>query len=48
MNTCEQCFIFKKAKLSKEPAACIWYINNVVCGNKSKKDCPYRKIKGEI
>ena len=44
MNACEQCFILKKAELSEEPAACIWYIDNVICGNKSVEDCPYRKV----
>ena len=42
--TCKDCNILKKAKLSKEPAACAWYIDNVVCGNKTAKDCPYRKV----
>ena len=45
MNACEQCFILKKAELSKEPAACVWYIDNVICGNKTVEDCPYRKEK---
>lgn len=44
MNTCEQCLVFKKAQLSKEPAACVWYIDNVVCGNKTVENCPYRKV----
>lgn len=45
MNTCEQCFIFEKVKLSKESVACVWYIDNVICGNKTVKDCPYKKVK---
>ena len=45
MNACEQCLIFKKAKPSKEPAACVQYIDNVICGNKTVEDCPYRKGK---
>lgn len=44
MNVCEQCFILKKAKLSKEPAVCVWYIDNVICGNKTIEDCPYRGV----
>ena len=42
--TCKDCNILKKAELSEEPAACVWYIDNVICGNKTVEDCPYRKV----
>ena len=38
MNKCETCKIYKKAR--RENGCCIWYMDNVVCGDKSAKDCP--------
>lgn len=42
----ETCKIYKKAV--KENACCVWYMDNVVCGNKDVKDCPvYKKAKSK-
>lgn len=38
---CETCEIHKKAV--KENGCCVWYMDNVVCGNKSVKNCPIYK-----
>ena len=36
---CETCEVMKRVKASNEPACCVWYIDNVVCGDKSVEDC---------
>lgn len=46
--SCKTCQVYSDAIASKEPAACKWYIDNVVCGDKSTKSCPhYKPAKGE-
>ena len=42
---CDTCVILKEADSSPEPAACIWYMDNVVLGNKTVDDCPLYKEK---
>lgn len=45
---CETCEIMKLIEASNEPACCIWYMDNVVCGDKSVEDCTaYQPPKGE-
>lgn len=39
MSKCSKCGIFIRAMASTEPACCKWYIDNVVCGDKSLEDC---------
>lgn len=36
---CETCEVMKRIKASNEPACCVWYIDNVICGDKSVEDC---------
>ena len=36
---CETCEVMKRIKASNEPACCVWYIDNVVCGDKSVENC---------
>lgn len=36
---CDNCKIHKDAENSKEPACCIWYMENVVCGDKAVEEC---------
>ena len=36
---CETCEVMKRIKASNKPACCVWYIDNVVCGDKSVEDC---------
>ena len=44
---CETCKVHAKILKSKTPACCVWYLENVVCGNKSTKSCPeYKPVKG--
>ena len=43
MSGFENCKIYQKA--IKEGGCCVWYMDNVVCGNKSEKDCPQYKNK---
>lgn len=40
---CKTCQVYADAIASVEPAACKWYIDNVVCGDKSTKSCPNYK-----
>lgn len=45
---CETCEMMKRIEASNEPACCIWYMDNVVCGDKSVEDCTaYQSPKGE-
>ena len=37
---CDTCKVQKYITESKEPACCIWLLDNVVCGDKSVDDCP--------
>ena len=42
---CKTCEIYKKAQ-SQSFACCIWYMDNVVLGNKKVEDCTdYKKAK---
>lgn len=44
---CKTCEVMKRIEASNEPACCMWYIDNVVCGDKSVKDCTvYEPPKG--
>lgn len=36
---CDNCKVMKEVAKSKEPACCKWYMDNVVCGDKSVDDC---------
>ena len=36
---CNTCKISKEIEKSTEPACCIWYMDNVVLGDKSIDDC---------
>lgn len=36
---CDSCKIRKEIEKSTEPACCIWYMDNVVLGDKSIDDC---------
>lgn len=38
-NKCDTCKIKKEMENSKEPACCVWYLDNVVLDNKSINDC---------
>lgn len=40
---CETCQVYADALKSNEPACCKWFIDNVVCGDKSVKSCPNYK-----
>ena len=40
---CKTCKIYHKT--TNKYACCTWYMDNVVCGNKSTKDCPEYKYK---
>lgn len=43
---CDTCEIRVQMEKSKEPACCVWYMDNVVCGNASVNDCPdYKKTR---
>lgn len=46
MSKCEKCKVMQEIKESKGPSCCIWYMDNIVCGNKSVKECPEYKKKG--
>ena len=37
MSGCENCKIYQKA--IKEGGCCVWYMDNVVLGNKNVNDC---------
>ena len=39
MCKCDSCKIMDEARKSNEPCCCMWYMDNVVCGDKSIKDC---------
>ena len=39
MCKCDSCKIMDEARKLNEPCCCMWYMNNVVCGDKSIKDC---------
>ena len=39
MSKCKNCGIYLRAMASSEPACCMWYLDNVVCGDKSLEEC---------
>lgn len=39
MSKCDNCIIMKQINNSAELSCCIWYMDNVVCGNKSIEEC---------
>ena len=45
---CTTCDIQREVDASDAPACCPWYMNNVVCGDKTVQECPmYTPAKGE-
>lgn len=45
---CKTCQVQAKASANDEPAVCRWYLDNVVCGDKSTKSCTnYKPVEGE-
>lgn len=40
---CDTCKVQRYIAESKELACCAWYMENVVCGDKSVEDCPVRE-----
>jgi hypothetical protein len=45
---CATCQVHRDATKSAEPACCVWFMDNVICGNKTADDCPvYEPMKGE-
>ena len=36
---CKTCEVMKRIEASNEPACCVWFMDNVVCGDKSVEDC---------
>ena len=43
---CKTCEIYKMAQSQSSLACCIWYMDNVVLGNKKVEDCTdYKKAK---
>ena len=36
---CDTCKVTKVIRESKEPSCCAWYMDNVVCGDKTINDC---------
>ena len=43
---CDNCIIMEQIKNSASPCCCIWYMDNVVCGDKNVEDCTeYREKK---
>ena len=39
MCKCDSCKIMDEARKLNGPCCCMWYMDNVVCGDKSIKDC---------
>lgn len=39
MDKCDTCKIAKEIQESKEPSCCAWYLENVICGNKTVDEC---------
>ena len=45
---CDTCQIYKRVIESKEPTCCAWWLENVVCSDKSVEDCTvYEESKHE-
>ena len=36
---CDTCKVTKVIRESKEPSCCAWYMDNVICGDKTINDC---------
>ena len=36
---CDSCKVMEEINKSEEPACCRWFMDNVVCGDKSVDDC---------
>lgn len=47
MKNCDTCKIHDEVMNSKEPACCVWLMENVICGNKTVKECEVYKQKEE-
>lgn len=39
MSKCNNCAIMAKMNECDEACVCVWYMDNVVCGNKRIEDC---------
>ena len=37
---CSTCKTYAEVMASDEPACCVWYMDNVICGDKTSDDCP--------
>lgn len=37
---CSTCKIYSEVMASEEPSCCSWYMDNVICGDKTPDDCP--------
>ena len=49
VKKCDTCKIGKEIEKSTEPACCIWYMDNVVLGDKNVNDCKiYQKEHEEV
>lgn len=50
MSKCKTCEIYKELKECSADACCIWFMDNVVLGDKTIEDCteykPYNTEKG--
>ena len=47
MCKCDSCAIMDAVQNSKEPACCVWYMDNVVIDGKSVEECTEYKPKRE-
>ncbi len=46
---CGKCVVFIEAQQSLEPTCCAWFIDNVVCGDKSTYECEeFEPIEQEV
>lgn len=39
MDKCKTCAVNKRVQESEELVCCAWYLENVVCGDKSVREC---------
>lgn len=38
---CDTCVIMRYVEMSDDPAHCVWYMDNVINGDKTPESCPY-------
>lgn len=36
---CDTCEVMKEMQKSTEPCCCAWYMDNVICGDKTIEEC---------